>query len=330
MFDLNVDTIDIAGEAYDASNVFQPESSSHCHEAGPIATNIPASSNSVPSTALDQEAPSESGGVTFPTAATASAAADVEEGVEVMSTPTEPHVGLTFESVNAAKNYYNSYARYKGFATRIDTSRFTKRDNGKSKCLFVCHKAGVNKKVKCATDGPITEKKVVSQRRRDHVERTKCPARMVVRITSNGLWEVVSFVADHDHDLVAKFSLTKFLNSHREIPAEEVDFIKTLHGCCIETTRAYQIMAELYGGVENVPYTKTDCKNLRRTYGAENEGHDMKATFEFFDELKKEDPDFFYDFTLDDEGRVEHVFWVDGEARRMFGLYGDCVSFDTT
>jgi hypothetical protein len=32
-----------------------------------------------------------------------------------------PHVGLTFDSVNATKNYYNSYARYKGFGTKFDT-----------------------------------------------------------------------------------------------------------------------------------------------------------------------------------------------------------------
>jgi hypothetical protein len=94
----------------------------------------------------------------------------------------------------------------------------------------------------------------------------KCLARMVVKVASNGIWEVVSFVQDHNHELVTKFSLTKFLSSHWEIPAEEVHFIKTLYGCCIGTTRAYQIMSELYGGVDNVPYTKKDCENLRR-YG---------------------------------------------------------------
>jgi hypothetical protein len=191
-------------------------------------------------------------------------APDVEEGVEVMSTPTDPHVSMTFDSLDAAKSYYNSYARYKGFGTRIDMIKSTKKDNGKSKCLFVCHKIGVNKKVKSVADGPITEKKLVFQRRRDHVERMKLHACMFVKVTSNGIWEVVSFVQDHNHELVAKFSLTKFLSLHREIPAEEVHFIKTLHGCCIGTTCVDQIISTLYGGVDNVPYTKKDCENLRR------------------------------------------------------------------
>jgi hypothetical protein len=70
--------------------------------------------------------------------------------------------------------------------------------------------------------------------------------------------------------------------------------------------------------------------SYNRSYGAQNEGHNMKATFNYFEELKKEDPNFFYEFTIDNDGRVEHKFWVDGEARRLFELYGGCVSFDTT
>jgi hypothetical protein len=111
-----------------------------------------------------------------------------------------------------------------------------------------------------------------------------------------------------------------------------VDFIKTLHGCCIETTHAYQIMAELYGRVENMTYTKTDFKNLLRSYGAKNEGHDMKGTFEFFEELKKEDLDwhFLLLHTYDDGCVFEHIFCVDGKTRSLFPLYDDCVSFDMT
>jgi hypothetical protein len=69
-----------------------------------------------------EEAPSESkGGDIVTTTAIAFAAPNVEECVNVMFTPTVPHVGLTFDSVNATKNYYNSYARYKGFGTKFDT-----------------------------------------------------------------------------------------------------------------------------------------------------------------------------------------------------------------
>ena len=140
----------------------------------------------------------------------------------------------------------------------------------------------------------------------------------------------MNFEREHNHERLRKFSLTKYLKSHRDIPAEEKEFIKLLHGCCITTTRAYQIMAELYGGIENCPYTEGDAKNLRVEYRAEYRGKDMKATLEYFEELKKEDPDFYYSYTLDEFDRVENLFWVDGAARRAYELYSDCLTFDTT
>ncbi|WVZ51334.1 hypothetical protein U9M48_002488 [Paspalum notatum var. saurae] len=138
----------------------------------------------------------------------------------------------------------------------MDTSKDSKRENEKRKYMFVCQKAGVNKKVKAAHDGPIIKKKVVRTRRRDYVKRTRCPACMIVRKMEHG---------------------------HR------------------------QIMAELYGGIENCPYTEGDTKNLRLEYRAENRGKDVKATLEYFEELKKEDPEFYYSYSLDEFDRQLHI-----------------------
>jgi len=44
----------------------------------------------------------------------------------------------------------------------------------------------------------------------------------------------------------------------------------------------------------------------------------VKATLEYFEELKKEDPEFYYSYTLDEFDRVENLFWVDGAARRAY------------
>ncbi|RLN35052.1 hypothetical protein C2845_PM03G22210 [Panicum miliaceum] len=285
-------------------------------------------SNSAPPAAATLQA--ESGGVTVPTTDTTADAVDVEDGVEVLSTPQEPFVSMSFNNSDVARDYYNSYARHTGFSIRIDTSRESKRAGEKTKYIYVCQKAGVNKKEKVADDGPITEKKIVRQRRRDYVDRMHCPARMIVRKIAPGQWDVVHFEKEHNHDRLRKFSLTKYLKSHRDIPAEENEFIKLLHVYCITTTRAYQIMAKLYGSIENCPYTEGDAKNLRVEYHAKYKGKDVKATLEYFEELKKEDPDFYYNYTLDEFDRVENLFWVDGAARKSYELYTDCLSFDTT
>ena len=325
-FDLNIEPADVSF-ADDPITIYLINVS----QDDPIAMSQddPVAIPHVP-TLASSSMPVESDGLTVPTAQTATDGGDVEDGIEVLSTPQEPYVGMTFSTPQDARVYYNRYARHAGFSIRIDTSRESKKDNDKRKVIFVCQKAGVNKKQKLDEEGPITEKKIVRQRRKDYVDRTRCPARMIVRKTAPSQWEVVHFEREHNHECVKKFSLTKYMKSHREIPAEEKEFIKFLHGCCITTTRAYQIMVELYGGIENCPYTEGDAKNLRVEYRAEYRGKDMKATIDHFEELKKEDPDFIYSYTLDEFDRVENLFWVDGAARKSYELYGDCISFDTT
>ena len=54
--------------------------------------------------------PAKSGGVIVPTAETIVDGVDAEDGVEVLSTPQEPFVGMSFNTSNAAMDYYNSYA----------------------------------------------------------------------------------------------------------------------------------------------------------------------------------------------------------------------------
>jgi hypothetical protein len=68
---------------------------------------------------------------------------------------------------------------------------------------------------------------------------------MVVKLIADK-WHVIYFAPDHNHELVMKLSLKKFLQSHKGIPKEEKDFIALLHGCNLSTERIMQLMNEFY------------------------------------------------------------------------------------
>ena len=93
--------------------------------------------------------PAESGGVTVPTAETTAYGVDVEDGVEILSTPQESFVGMSFNTSDAAKDNYNSYARHTSFSIRIDISRESKKANEKTKYIYVCQKTGQQKREGC-------------------------------------------------------------------------------------------------------------------------------------------------------------------------------------
>ena len=57
---------------------------------------------------------------------------------------------------------------------------------------------------------------------------------------------------------------------------------------------------------------------------------DVGSTVSYFQDMKAQDPDFYWRIKLDDEDRVENLFWIDGASRRAYARYNDVISFDTT
>jgi len=201
----------------------------------------------------------------------------VEELVEdVWLTPPVPYTGQTFCSKQEARKFYNSYARRIGFSIRTSTTHLSSLTREQNKVQFVCNKEGRGRKQKEEqgaasseesnydeedsepdddNDGSVKKKKLDGgrKRKREKMQHTDCKARMVIKLIADR-WHVIYFAPDHNHDLVVKPSLKKFLRSHNGIPKEEKDFIALLHGCNLSTGRIMQLMNEFYGFAQLVPY----------------------------------------------------------------------------
>uniref|UniRef100_A0ACD5Z2R3 Uncharacterized protein n=1 Tax=Avena sativa TaxID=4498 RepID=A0ACD5Z2R3_AVESA len=175
-----------------------------------------------------------------------------------------------------------------------------------------------------------TSSKLGVRRKRESIKQTKCEAKMIVKLVNNK-WEVTYFIPEHNHPMVVKPSLSKYLRSHKGIPADEKAFLKCLHDCNLETGRMMTVMSSFYGAEAFVPYAPKDITNLRTSFRSENKEWDMSETVSYFVEIKEKDPGFYSNFSFDEENRVENIFWVDSVARKAYTeAYHDCVSFDTT
>jgi hypothetical protein len=245
---------------------------------------------------------------------------------EVHSTPQPPAPGMRFDSYDSAREHYRAYSQRKGFEIRIDWSRKDAKDDT-NKAYLVCTKAGKPHAEKEDTQNP---KSCVKKRKKNTHPRTGCTAHIYIK-RRDSWWYVVHSSDDHNHPMLIKPSLSRFLRAHRNIPSEEKTFLRILHASNIETCRQMQLMASFYGKLNDVPYIEKDLANLRASFRNENNHHDMQDTLAFFDKMRAEDKDFFYKIKLDAEDRVENLFWVDGASRRAYKSgYNDCISFDTT
>ncbi|KHN41795.1 Protein FAR1-RELATED SEQUENCE 5 [Glycine soja] len=118
-------------------------------------------------------------------------------------TNLEPCQGMEFESEEAAKAFYNSYARRVGFSTRVSMSRRSRRDGSIIQRSFVCAKEGFRvEREKHLVDGRVKRPRAET--------RVGCKAMLVVKIQDSGRWVVSSFLKEHNHELVPPDKALKY------------------------------------------------------------------------------------------------------------------------
>jgi hypothetical protein len=149
-------------------------------------------------------------------------AVDSDEGARVESstgaelvvyesdTIIEPCEGMGFDSEDAAKIFYDDYARRLGFVMRVMSCRRSERD-GK----ILARRLGCNKEGHCVSIrgkfGPVRKPRPST--------REGCKAMIHVKYDKSGKWVITKFVKDHNHPLVvspreARQTMVSFLLSY--------------------------------------------------------------------------------------------------------------------
>ncbi|GLT96770.1 hypothetical protein SLE2022_143700 [Rubroshorea leprosula] len=120
-------------------------------------------------------------------------------GRELVSVPCEgdsiiePYEGMEFESEDAAKIFYDEYARRVGFVMRVMSCRRSERDG-----RILARRLGCNKEGHCVSIrgkfGPIRKPRPST--------REGCKAMIHIKFDKSGKWVITRFVKDHNHPLV--------------------------------------------------------------------------------------------------------------------------------
>ncbi|KAF8388587.1 hypothetical protein HHK36_027264 [Tetracentron sinense] len=105
----------------------------------------------------------------------------------------EPYEGMEFESEDAAKTFYDEYARQVGFIMRVMSCRRSEVDG-----RILARRLGCNKEGVCVS----TRGKFGPVRKRRPSTREGCKAMILVKVEKSGKWVITRFVKDHNHPLV--------------------------------------------------------------------------------------------------------------------------------
>ncbi|XP_057532184.1 protein FAR1-RELATED SEQUENCE 11-like [Amaranthus tricolor] len=243
----------------------------------------------------------------------------------VVENDCEPFIGQTFESQEEAYAYYNNYAKRHGYVARKDRSDTNK--HGKTiRRDFYCHRGGKK---------PL--KVVDLSKSQRHKQSSKCECKAHMRITLKKRfdifpeeWHVTKFVKEHNHELLSSEEM-RFLPANRSISQQDEKQILLYKEAGLSVRQIIRVM-ELEKEIKHgeLSFIERDVRNLFAKVKKVVGDDDVKSLLEYMKLAKQENNLFQYAYTMDNERRLEHLFWCQSQSFALYQRYGDVVVFDTT
>ncbi|KAJ4766501.1 FAR1-related sequence 3 [Rhynchospora pubera] len=232
--------------------------------------------------------------------------------------PRLPIVGMVFYSEEEAYNFYNSYARKRGFSVR--KGHLSKRKDGSVQCRhYICSNEGKRQ----LHPTHITKKP-------RPLERTNCLARIEFTVNRENIWVVRRFSDEHNHPMASP-NKACLLRSHRKkVQKERPVFAESdlYHGVRPDTAKEHEDMAETGTGTGTAMVSGTNC--LRKKRVRDLEKGDTQLILDFLKKKQIEEPKFFYAVQLDEGERFTNCFWADAKSVADYTHFGDAVCFETS
>ncbi|XP_043726120.1 protein FAR1-RELATED SEQUENCE 11-like [Telopea speciosissima] len=235
------------------------------------------------------------------------------------------HPGKVFGTAEEAFETYIRYAKKHGFSIRKQRT-YVIEDGSKEiyRRDFVCHRAGKGKRKRMDDGNEGRNRKSV---------RCMCEAHLCVyrvKTAEAVTWQVSSFSDKHNHELLTEDEV-RHLPAYRYIS----DYYK---GRLVEMEKSGMSVKQMMRLLEveqkvevgGLPFNETDIrnflsqsKNIERKYDAANLVLLCRS-------MQEKDAEFRYDYSVDEQNRLEHIAWCHASSVRGYEHYGDLVVFDTS
>ncbi|KAH6825851.1 hypothetical protein C2S53_017814 [Perilla frutescens var. hirtella] len=219
---------------------------------------------------------------------------------------------------------------YRGYAARcrfdIRNSTVIRSKDGTITWKYIlCNRAGEKN---AAVDRDATVDGVMDKRRRVS-RRVRCRARIVLKFSGLDGYSIHSFEERHSHPLVCD-KHKGFLKVNRNMGHVHQKFILDCVRANIGAIDSYKLYNEVAGGHCNIGCTKNDVKNFTRDLRAYIVGADAQMVIDNLFKRREVCSAFYFEYLVDGEDKLKHIFWADPICRRNFAAFGDSVSFDAT
>ncbi|KAF7154473.1 hypothetical protein RHSIM_Rhsim01G0090200 [Rhododendron simsii] len=229
---------------------------------------------------------------------------------------------MTFDMHEDGETFYNAYARVNGFSIRNYNLHKDNAGIVKSR-KWVCSKEGYRDTQYLEREDRIRGPQALT--------RVGCPAVFSVTLErSSGKYLVNNFVSVHNHSMIGPCGVP-FLCSHRKVSSSDKASANTMHKVGIKTSHIMDFAAQQSGGYESVGYTQKDLYNhFTAQRNIEVADGDAEGALAYLCAKAKNDPLFYYKYDVDEQNRLNNLFWRDVTCRTDYMCFGDVLIFDST
>ncbi|KAI0505078.1 hypothetical protein KFK09_016035 [Dendrobium nobile] len=231
----------------------------------------------------------------------------------------EPKVGMLFNSEEHAYEFYNSYAKRKGFSVR--KGHLSRRKDGSIR----------DRHYLCSNEGTRQEHRTHITKKPRAIERTNCLARIELKVTRDNAWTISKYIDDHNHPLASPNKI-HMLRSHRAKFPPHRAFISESDYMGIKPVQTCggQVVDARFAESAVFLYKNQSCNLLQSNRTRDLEKGDPQFILDFLKAKQSEDPTFCYAVQLDEKDRPTNFFWTDARSIFDYSYFGDSILFDTT
>ncbi|XP_076942809.1 protein FAR1-RELATED SEQUENCE 3-like isoform X1 [Bidens hawaiensis] len=211
---------------------------------------------------------------------------------------TDPHVGLEFAYVDAAKSFYNEYAKRSGFSTLVNQNT----DATTSKFDFLCAASICN-----------------------------CNAMLRIESKSQNSWVVTKFIKEHNHPGANSRKMINHNRQKRHLSGATKNNTSESYPLAGSAPNGVTYLSRSTSMESNHGAQIPDSviNSVRHATNKRSLGRDAQYLLDYFRKMQAENPGFYYTIQLDDDNRMANVFWADARSRTAYSHFGDTVTFDT-
>ncbi|XP_020970359.1 protein FAR1-RELATED SEQUENCE 5-like [Arachis ipaensis] len=229
-----------------------------------------------------------------------------------------PRVGIRFAQLEMANDFYVTYAKKIGFATKIRTTTYDK-----------ITKIPVNQAIHCNRDG-ICGSRVKAPIRKNTIFAAGCKARIYVKFDKD-MQDWILFKVDlrHSHPCSARKAV--HYHEYRKLSMHAKCVIENNDEAGIRPNKTFLALANEAGGPSNLGFSEKYLRNyITARLRTSNVDADVREMMSYFMRMKEINPNFFYAVKLDEDCKFRSAVWVDARCRASYEYYRDVVSFDST